>query len=188
MWRLLFLLSAIPIISALIARWFFGNRVLAKYGQRLCRCNLDKWIPTPNDPTLIHRNEDTAQEYGRQLRLKALTTWKETEPPAAAARENNRRFGMAVPPLTGIVALMAVLIAKIPIIGGISIMLVATAIAALLGILSLPQELAAIAKASKKARASRFFPHTDDFEAISRCAIAHAWKETLPPIFKLLGR
>lgn len=188
MWRLLLLFSIIPIAAALIARWFFGLRVLAAEGPRLCRCDLATWMPSPDDQSVVHRNEDSAQEFGRQLRLKALAEWKETDPKAAKSRENTRRFGMAVPPFSGIVALMAVLVAKIPVMGGLSVLLAATALSAVTGILSLPQELSAIAKATKKLRASKNFPHSDDESAVSRCAVAHAWKEALPPILNLLQR
>lgn len=188
MWRLLFLSSIIPIAAALIARWWFGLRVLAELGNQECRCDLEKWMPAPEDVALIHRTESSASEFGKQLRLKALAEWRERHPKAAASRESSRRFGMAVPPLSGIVAILAVMVAKIPIIGAISILLAATALAAVLGLLSLGPELLAITAAAKKLRETRCFPRREDEDRVVRCAIAHAWKETLPPVFSLLQR
>lgn len=188
MWRLLLVLSILPIVIALIARWFFGLRVLAMEGERTCKCDLDTWLPAPGDAAVVHRNEGSAMEFGKQLRLKALAEWKAEQPKAALARENSRRFGMAVPPLSGIVALMAVLVAKIPIMGGLTVIVTATALSAAMGILSLAPELAAIGRASKKLRELRNFPKRDDETAVVRCAVAHAWKETLPPILNLLQR
>jgi hypothetical protein len=188
MWRLLFIFSALPIAAALIARWWFGMRVLADDGRRECRCDLATWMPLPGDTAVIHRAEESAAEFGRQLRIKALADWMEENPKAARSRESSRRFGMAVPPLSGVVAAMAVFVAKIPVMGAISIILAATALSALLGILSMAPELAAITRAAKKLREARSFPRRDDEEAVIRCAVAHAWKETLPPILGLIQR
>ncbi len=188
MWRLLFLFSILPIAAALIARWFFGMRVLAEDGARPCRCDLETWMPLPDEKAVIHRAEESAAEFGRQLRLKALAEWRERDPQAAAARENSRRFGTAVPPLSGMIAVMAGIVAKIPIMGAIALVLAATALAAVLGVLSMAPELAAITRAAKKLRESKSFPRRDDEDAIIRCAVAHAWKETLPPILGLLQR
>ena len=188
MWRLLLLVSALPIAAALIARWYFGMRVLAEDGSRLCRCDLASWMPVPDDQAVIHRAEETAADFGRQLRTKALAEWSAQDPKAAAARENTRRFGMAVPPLSGVIAIFALLVAKVPIIGAISVLLAATALASALGVLSLAPELAAITRTARKMREAKSFPRREDEEVVIRCAVAHAWKETLPPILGLFQR
>ena len=188
MWRLLLILSVLPIVAALIARWSFGLRVLAQEGARPCRCDLGKWLPLPDDEAVIHRAEESAAEFGRQLRLKAMAEWRETDPKAASARESSRRFGMAVPPLSAMVAVMALIVAKIPIIGGIALVLAATALASVLGVLSMAPEMAAITRAARKLRETGSFPRRDDEDAVIRCAVAHAWKESLPPILGLLQR
>lgn len=188
MWKLLLLFSIIPIAAALIARWWFGLRVLSADGLRPCRCDLGTWMPSPDDQAVIHRSEESAAEFGRQLRLKALAEWRERDPRAAVSRENAKRFGMAVPPLSGIVAILAVVVARIPVMGAISVVFAATALACVFGLLSLAPELLAITQASKKLREAKSFPRRDDEEAVIRCAVAHAWKESLPPILaKLQG-
>ena len=90
-----------------------------------------------DDKAVIHRAEESAAEFGRQLRIKAMTEWRESNPKAAAARENSRRFGAAVPPLSGMVAVMAILVAKIMPINAIALVLAATALATVLGVLSM---------------------------------------------------
>lgn len=188
MWRLLLLFSILPIAVALIARWYFGLRVLTEDGARPCRCDLGTWMPLPDDKAVIHRAEESAAEFGRQFRLKAMAEWHEGDQKAAAARESSRRFGMAVPPLSGIVAVMAIVVAKIMPMNAIALVLAATALAAVLGVLSMAPELAAITRAAKKLRELKSFPRRDDEDAVIRCAVAHAWKETLPPILRLLQR
>lgn len=188
MWRLLLLISALCLAAALIARWFFGMRVLAEEGKRPCRCDLATWMPLPEDSAVIHRAEESAAEFGRQLRLKALAEWRAADAKAATARENSRRFGTAVPPLSGMIAVFAVLVGKIPVMAGFSVLLAATALASVLGVLSLAPELAAINREAKKLRAAKNFPRRDDEDAVIRCAVAHAWKETLPPVLSLLQR
>lgn len=188
MFRVILFISLFPIALALIVRWWFGVRVLASMGGRACRCDLARWMPAPGDKTIVHRSEESAEVFGKQLRLKAITEWTENDPKSSKSRENMRRFGLAVPPLSGVVAVFAVLVGKIPVIGAISIVLAATALATVLGLLTLPPELAAIARAARKTRESKSFPRQDDEEAVVRCAIAHAWESALPPILRWIHR
>jgi hypothetical protein len=188
MWRILFLFSVLPIAVVLAARWWFGLRVLAQEGGRTCHSDLQNWLPAPDDKAVIHRAEETASEFGRQLRLKALAEWREYDPKAARARENTRRFGMAVPPLSGVIAVFALIVGKVPVMGALVVLLAATAVASALGVLALAPELRAISQAVRKMREMKSFPRRDDEEAIIRCAAAHAWKEALPPILGLIQR
>jgi hypothetical protein len=181
MWRLLLILSILPIAAAMAARWWFGLRVLADEGKRLCRCNPERWPARQDNAT-----EQTAAEFGRQLRLQALEEWKERDPKAAGARENSRRFGMAVPPMSGIIAVFAFIVAKIGLAGAMAVVASATALSCAFGLLSLAPELRAIAVTARKLRNDRGFPRTGDEDAVVNCAIAHAWKETLPPVLSLI--
>lgn len=188
MFRAILFFSLLPIAIALAARWWFGIRILAMEGGRACRCDLKRWLPTPGDEAIVHRAEETAETFGRQLRIKALAEWRESDPKAAASRENTRRFGLAVPPFSGIIAIFAVLVGKVPVMGAIAILLGATALAAVMGLLTLPAELSAIARAARKARENGNFPNRDDEDAVIRCATAHAWDLALPPILRWLHR
>jgi hypothetical protein len=188
MFKMVVIICLIPIALALAARWWFGVRVLALEGGRACRCDLKRWLPSPGDEAIVHRADQTARDFGRELRTKALAAWREQNPKAAASRENTRRFGLAVPPLSGVVAVFALLVGKIPVMGAIAIPVGATAIAALMGILTLPPELAAIHRAARKVREDRNFPSRDDEDAVIRCATAHAWDAALPPILRWLQR
>lgn len=188
MWQFLFLISIVPVAAALVARWWFGTRVLAETGTRPCRCDLNVWLPAPEDDAAVHRAEHTAAEFGAQLRQQALAKWKTDDPKSAGSREGTRRFGMAVPPLSALVAVLAAMVARFPIKGALAIFLAATALSAVFGILTLPAELAAIARAAKRARDSKAFPRRDDEEAVIECATALAWKETLPPVLGLIQK
>ena len=185
--QLLFLFL-LPIVLALAARWWFGVRVLAVDAGRLCRCDLARWLPSPGDTAIVHRAEESAGEFGRQLRLKALAEWYEQDPKAVASRESTRRFGAAVPPLSGVVAVFAVLVGKIPVMAAIVILLGAAALSAVFDLLSLPSELNAIARNARKVRDGKDFPNRDDEEAVIQCAIAHAWDAALPPILRWVQR
>jgi hypothetical protein len=188
MWKLLFLFSLVPLAGCLAARWWFGLRVLLQSGGRPCKCDLARWSPPKSDAEVIQRAEQSAYEFGRELRLMALEEWKEADPKGLGSRVGSKRFGMAVPPLSGVVAIMAVIVAKIPIIGAIACFLAATALAAVLGILSLTPELVAVNRTIRKLRESRCFPRSDDEEAVARCAVAHCWKEALPPLLAVFQR
>ena len=188
MWSILLFFSALLIAASLLARWFMGIRVLANEGVRPCRCDLGRWLPAPADDAKVQRADATAAEFGRQLREKALADWAVRDPKAAAARESSRRFGMAVPPLAGIIAIFALLVAKILPVGALAIFFAATALSAAFGLLSLSPELRAIAVAARKTRETRVFVRRDDEDAVITCAVAHAWKETLPPVLAMVQR
>lgn len=188
MFRFIILLSVLPVLIALLLRWWFGLRVLVSDGRRACRCDLERWLPAPEDTATIHRAEKTAAEFGQELRKKALARWLEQDPKSAKSRENSRRFGLAVPPLGAVIAVLALLAGRTPLIGAVSILVAATAISTIFGILSLAPELRAIARNAREIREKRSFPSSDDEEAVVRCAVAHAWSESLPPILRWLQR
>ena len=188
MLRLLLFFSLLPLALTLIARWWFGARVLDSYGKRMCRCDLKLWTPAPHDASTVHRAEASAEEFGNQLRQKALHEWRQSDPKSANAREQSRRFGIAAPPLSGVVAVLAVIAGKIPVLGAFAIFIAAVALSAVLGILALPPELAAIARTAKRARDQRMFSSSDESEAIARCANAHAWVQSLPPVLRILKK
>ena len=186
-YKFVLLLSLLPLAAALGARWWFALRVLRGEGRRPCRCDLERWFARGGED-VIQRGESTALEFGSQLRDRALQTWKQEDPKAAASRENTRRFGMAVPPLSILIAVFAVLVGKIPVLGAFAIFLCACALAAVFGLMSLPAELAAISRAAKKARENRSFPRSEDEESVVRCAMALAWDQSIPPVLRWIGK
>lgn len=185
---LLLIVAALPLAGAFFVRWWLGLRVLETTGIRACRCDLDRWMPSPVDSGSVHRADGTAADFGRELRIKALASWREQEPKAASSRESARRFGVAVPPLSAVVAVFAVLVGKIPVLGAIAVVLLITAVAAAFGLLSLPPELQAITHAAKRMRKDRCFPDRDDEEAVIACAVAIAWSESLPPVLRMIQK
>ena len=159
-------------------------RVLVADGPRNCRCDLGSWFPPPGDTTVVHRAENAAGNFGRDLRVKALAEWKKNEPKAVVSREKARRFGLAVPPLSAIVAILGVLAARIPLIVAIAIVLGSILLATVFDILTLPLELNAIMRYAGKVRGDKSFPDRDDEDAVIRCAIAHAWDHAMPPVLR----
>ena len=115
-------------------------------------------------------------------RARPLAHWRRV------ARDNAKRFGMAVPPLSGVIALFAVIAMKIPLFGLVVVPLGATAVAAVLAVMSLPGELAAIGRYVVKVRNERAFPNREDEASVLRCAIAQAWDLALPPILRWLHK
>ncbi len=186
--RLLILLAALPIIAAFVARWWFGMRIIASQGKRQCKCDLDKWNDAFGAENLPASKEADARVYAELLRNAALLDWKTRDPKAAAGRESSRRFGMAVPPFSLMIAILAVFVAKIGIPMAIAIFLLATAIAAVFSYLGIAPELKAVLTASARLRATRVFPRRDDEDAVIEAANALAWKEAAPPVFNLIQR
>jgi len=184
--RILLIVAVLPVVATLVLTWWFGTRVLWAEGKRKCRCDLGKWLPDPEDGKTVHRDEATAREFGEQLRKKALAHWKEQAPKLAKAREGNRAFGMAVPPLTGVVVVFAVVVGRLRPFWGITLFVMATALSAVMSMLSLPSELTAIRRYIQSPAFKGSFPNSYDEEAVIDCALAQAWEAGLPPILKWL--
>lgn len=185
MWRLLFLISIIPIVAAIIARWYFGVRVLANVGRRPCTVDPIRWQVYLGKSPVVETSEAPAMEYGKLLRLASLAAWKARDPKRAASRENARKFGLAVPPLAIVIAVFALLVAKIPVMGAFAILFASTALSAALGLLTLGAELREIAATTRRLREARAFIRRDDEDAVASSAAAHAWAESIPPILRI---
>ena len=186
MYRLIVIVSLLPIIIAMVSRWWFGLRVLASEGKRRCHCDLTSWVPPTDGKSKVRRSDETAAGFGRELREQALRAWRDDEPKAAIARENTRRFANVVPPLAVMVASMALLVGKLPVMGVFAVLFAATALAAAITLLGLPAELRAIARHAQRVRSEKSFPDRDDEDAVIDSAIAHAWDASTPHILRLL--
>lgn len=188
MFRLLILIAALPIVAAFLARWWFGMRVLSTEGRRQCSCDLDKWEKTFGPGNLPPSKNGDATLFAALLRKSALAHWATRDPKAAASREGARRFGMAVPPLSLMIAVLAVIVGKIPIAGAIAIFLLAIAFSVIISYLSIAPELNAILISSRRLRDTGIFHRRDDEDAVIETANAIAWKEGAPPVFNLIQR
>lgn len=188
MYRLLIILAALPILTTLLLRWWFGIRILTTTGTHPCSCNLGKWEETFGKNTTPPSATADARTHATFLHKAALADWKTRDPKALATREGVRRFGMAVPPLCAMVAILAVIVMRLTPIMAITAFLLAIAIAATFAYLSLAPELRAIALTSRRLRATRIYPRREDQDTVILATIALAWKQAAPPIFNLIQR
>ena len=188
MFRLLILLSIPPIVVAFILRWWFGVRVINSTRRRQCDCNLQKWKQACGEKHVPESRNADAFAFGELLYKSALAEWKERDKKAALSREGARRFGLAVPPLSAMVALVGMIAMRVPAVGVLSIFLVALALSSIITYLSIAPELNALLTTSRRVRDKHVFLRTDDEEAVIKVANALAWKNSAPPIFNLLQR
>lgn len=186
--RLLILLAALPIIVTLVARWWFGLRLLKSGAETQCSCDLEKWNRTFGEHHLPASPSGNLITFADFLRKAALADWRTRDKKAALAREGTRRFGMAVPPLTAMIVILGIIVGRITPSYGIAIFLVATAFSAVIAYLGLAPEIQAILTTSRRLRDNRIFPRKDDEDAVIQAAIALSWKEAAPPIYNLLQR
>lgn len=179
LWRILFLCSALMLAAALLLRGWFGKRGLVQFGGRICEADPERWQNWAGETVSAKGDAGT---FGRELRRVALKRWSDKDPKAARAREAARRFGIAVPSLTIVVLIFAILGMKLPLFGALAIGLGATALSAAMGLLSIGAELQAVARTVGELRAQRIFRRADDEEAVIACAQAAVWMAALPPI------
>lgn len=181
-WRVFYIPCLLVIVAAVVARVWFGKKVQLGKAEQACRFDAGRWADVVGGS--LTEAEAKAGELGRLLWKSALLEWKKRDPKSARARDAAKRFGMAVPPLTIAIVLFALIAARIPVSGAISIFLAATAISSVLGLLSIGAELRAVAVSVRKLRENRVFPRRDDEDSVISCAVAEVWLEALPPILR----
>ncbi len=176
----------IPPLLAMAARWWFGTRVLATDGPRTCRAALDRWLPEPERPEAARRADETAHVIGFHLWRHAQREWQQTDAQGAKARSRARRFGIIAPPFSVVIATFALIVGKMHLLGAFAMVIAAIALAALCSTLTLAGELRAVANTANRLRKARTFTNQDDEQAVVRCAMAHAWHQSLPPVLRWL--
>jgi hypothetical protein len=186
--KVLTLIAALPIVAAFLLRWWFGMRVLSGTGRRVCSCDLSRWENAFGKEALPPSGKADARAYATLLRKVALADWKTRDPKAAASRDGARRFGMAVPPLSLMVAVLAIFVGKIPVTGALAIFFLAIAFSVIISYLSISPELNAILAASRRLRDTGVFRRRDDEDAVIEAASALVWKEAAPPVFNLIQK
>lgn len=186
MWRLLIFLSLFPPILAMILRWWYGTRVLATLGPRVCRADLAKWLPEPEQSAVARRSDETAHVTGFNLWQYALREWEQRDPKAAASRQKSKRLSIIFPPFMVVIVAFALIVAKINILGAFALVLGSIAISALFSFLTLGPELKEVAMAANRLRKTGAFRSRDDEDAVVECAMAHAWHQSLPPALRWL--
>jgi len=186
MWRIFIFLSILPPVLAMVLRWWYGTRVLATQGPRLCRADLAKWIPEPDDGAVARRSDETAHVTGFFLWQYALREWAKHDPKAAAARDKSKRLSVILPPFMVLIVAFALVVGKIPILGAFALVFGSIAVSALLSYLTLGPELREVASAANRLRKSGAFRLRDDENAVVECAMAHAWHQSLPPVLRWL--
>lgn len=184
---LLLFISLVSLACVLGIRWWQVVRVLETKGSLKCRCDLSVWTPAPGDSSTLHRADGVAGDFGMALRAKALSKWHDEQPKLAGARESVRRFGVAVPPLTLLILIFAVLVGKTPVLMAISVWIAVVVLTTAYSYLGLAPELAAIGREVVKAKKTNSFPVGQDLDSIASCAVAHAWNQAVPPLLRLWG-
>ena len=186
MWRLLIFLSLIPPILAMALRWWYGTRVLATLGPRVCRADLAKWLPEPEQSGVARRSDETAHVTGFHLWQYALREWERRDPKAAGARRKAKRVAIILPPFMVVIVAFALIVAKLHILGAFALVFGSIAMSALFSFLTLGPELKEVAVAANRLRKTGAFRLRDDEDAVVGCAMAHEWHQSLPPVLRWL--
>lgn len=164
MHRLLLVASLIVIAAALAARWWLVLRILAQADD-----DADHDAIPPS-------------RRGAELHLQALAQWQSDDPKGATLRNSQLRFGMAVPPLSLLVAIFTAAVGRVPLALALTIPLAATALSVLVGISGLPRELTALSRHISGRNEVRV--RADNVGI--RCAVAHAWDRVFPAVLRWL--
>jgi len=186
MWRIIFILSVMPVLAALAASWWFGTRVLAQWGGTRCRVDVARWRRIFGEDAGELGDDMTAAELSREIHRRGLEQWKRDDLRAAAARTGAKRFGTAVPPLAVMVMAMGTLAGRVPVFGAIAGVLGAVALAAGFLILSVGAELSMVLALMRKLQDQRLFVRSDDERAVAECLSAWVWEDSVPPVLRLL--
>jgi hypothetical protein len=207
MWKLLLLVSLLPIVATILLRKWCCDRVLQQMkgkitnqaghllvGQLLRHRKLASEIEYRQKkktrlmmgPPLVIQLSNLAWNGRDVLNLgilsnlvgRALITHEHRE--LVNWREWAVRFGWAFPSFTLLVVVFAVAVAKIPVMIGIVIVLGSIGIASGLLLASMMVELESAKQAAILIEESRAHPRQEDGEEVARCCRALAWQRVVP--------
>lgn len=214
MHRLLILISILPIITIVICRKFFSDRLLRQSeetqlqhnAQELARKMLvsvqqdviqiqtkkSAWVgsrklskKTLSLPPDI-ANDSSARAHGKSALEVGLTLLLIRNPKVIARRQWALRFGQVFPVFTAIVAIFALLVAKLKVGWLLAVIAASLGSASCAQILTLIANLQAASLATTILDRKHIYPHSHDEKAVITATKAWAWHGIIPGIFSKL--
>ena len=180
MWKIVILLSLIPLAGAWAGRHWFWSRVRLEGMRRNCETTVKDLRVRMGLPGGRGGSETHAAALGNAVRECGLALLEREGDRVAKARVKGAFLTRALPALVGVVAVFAIFSKRVPagwaVAGAIGIVAMWT----LLRLTGMAIEWRAVARGSEELRATRALKRLSDEDEVIRCAKASVWSTVWP--------
>jgi len=179
-WKLVILLSLIPLVAAWAGRHWFWTRVRYEGMRRDCEISVKDLRQRMGLPPGRRGNETHAAALGNAVRECGLMLLEKEGDTLAKSRYKGSFLTRVLPALVGVIAVFAILSKRVPagwaVAGAIGVMAMWT----LLRLTGMAIEWRAVARGTEALKATHPLKRMNDEEEVIRCAKASVWSTAWP--------
>jgi hypothetical protein len=179
-WKVVLLLSLIPLVGAWLGRYWFWTRVRLEGLRHDCGTSVRDFRERLGLPPGRRGKETHAAALGNALRECGLTLLEKEGNGLAKARINGGFLTRALPALVILIAVFAIMSKRVPAGWAVAGAVGTVAFWTLLRLSGMTIEWRAVAKGAEALRASRALKRVADEEEVIRCAKASVWSTVWP--------
>lgn len=180
MWKLVILLSLIPLVGAWLGRHWFWSRVKLEGMRRDCELSVRDLKQRMGLPAGKRGNETHAAALGNALRECGLILLEKDGDTLAKSRIKGSFLTRVLPALVGVIAIFAILSKRVPVGWSIAGAIGILGFWTLLRLTSMAIEWRAVARGVEVMKATRPLKRMSDEEEVIRCAKASVWSTVWP--------
>ncbi|WP_193213927.1 hypothetical protein [Luteolibacter marinus] len=180
MWKVVLILSLLPLVGAWLGRHWFWTRVQLQGMRRDCGTTARQLRERLGLPAGRKGSDTHAAALGNSLRECGLLLLERDGNLQAKARIKGAFLTKALPALAGIVGFFGILSKRVPAGWAIAGAIAVVAMWTLLRLTGLAIEWRAVARGTEALQASRALKRLDDEEEVIRCAKASVWSTVWP--------
>lgn len=180
MWKVVLLLSLLPLVGAYLGRHWFWTRVRMEGLRHDCSTSVRELRERLGLPSKRGGSETHAAALGNAVRECGLALLEKEGNGLAKARINGGFLTRALPALVTIIAVFAIFSKRVPAGWAVAGAVGVVAFWTLLRLTSMTIEWRAVAKGTEALKASRALKRVADEEEVIRCARASVWNTVWP--------
>lgn len=180
MWKLVILLSLIPLVGAWAGRHWFWTRVRMEGMRRDCEISVKDLRQRMGLPPGKRGTETHAAALGNAVRECGLILLEREGNVLAKSRVKGAFLTRALPALVGVIAVFAILSRRIPAGWAVAGAMGVLGLWTLLRVTGMGVEWRAVARGTEVLKATRLLKRMNDEEEVIRCAKASVWSTAWP--------
>ncbi|MCW1924721.1 zinc metallopeptidase [Luteolibacter arcticus] len=180
MWKVVLILSLIPLVGACLARHWFWTKARMEGLRQDCGTSVRELRERLGLPPGRRGNETHAAALGNALRECGLALLEKEGNTFAKARVSGSFLTKALPALVLLVAVFAILSKRVPAGWAIAGAVGTVAFWTLVRLSGMAVEWRAVAKGTEALKASRALKRVADEDEVIRCAKASVWSTVWP--------
>ena len=180
MWKLIIILSLIPLAGAWAGRHWFWSRTRLEGMRRNCETTVKDLRARMGLPPGRRGTETDAAALGNAVRECGLELMERDGDKVAKARVKGSYLTRVLPAFVGIIIVFAAFTKRFPTGWVIAVGIGFMAFWTLLRLIGMAIEWRAVARGSEVLKATRALKRIDDEEEVIRCAKASVWNTVWP--------